>query len=110
MAKKAIPNKVQEQIDKYLEILKQDKLPVKKVFLFGSYAKGTPHKWSDIDLCIITPKFKDSWKASNYLWSKRKIFDINYAIEPHGFTPDDFHDPSNPLADQIKKTGIKIPV
>ena len=29
-------------------------LHVKKIILFGSYAKGTPHQDSDIDLFVVT--------------------------------------------------------
>ena len=32
-------------------------IPVDKVILFGSFAKGTNHKWSDIDIAIIVKKF-----------------------------------------------------
>ncbi|MFH1661557.1 MAG: nucleotidyltransferase domain-containing protein [Candidatus Falkowbacteria bacterium] len=109
MPKKTIPKKVNEQIKKYVQILKDDKLPIKKVFLYGSYAKNKQRKWSDIDLCIISPKFKDSWNATGYLWDKRKIFDINYTIEPIGFNVKDFKEGSS-LIDEIKTTGVEIPV
>lgn len=110
MAKKRIPKKVKKAIELYLQELKKDKLPIKEVILFGSWAKGTSKKWSDIDLCIISPKFKDPWKALEYLWSKRKIFDLSYTIEPLGFSPKDFQDKYNPLIAEIKKTGIKIKI
>ena len=109
MAKKTIPKKVDTQIKKYINILKTDKLPIDKVILYGSYAKGRQRKWSDIDLCIISPKFKDSWNATGYLWDKRKIFDIKYTIEPIGFSVKDFKE-SSALIDEIKTTGIEIPV
>ena len=28
-------------------------LPVDKIVLFGSFAKGTNHKWSDIDIAVV---------------------------------------------------------
>lgn len=108
MAKKRIPKKVEKEIERYLGILKEDSLPINKVFLFGSFARGLQHKWSDIDLCVISPKFKDSFEASQYLWKKRKIFDINYTIEPVGFSMKDFNDKYNSLASEIKKTGIEV--
>ena len=111
MVKRKIPKKAEEQIKKYIEILKEDNLPIKKVILFGSFANGTHHKWSDIDLCIVSPKFKDAWRATSYLWSKRKIFDIRYAIEPVGFSPSDFKDKlGSSLVYEIRQTGIEIPV
>ena len=109
MPKKAISKKVKTQIDKYVDLLKQDNLPIKKVILFGSYAKGTQGEWSDIDLCVISPKFKSSWDALNYLWDKRIIFDTKYTIEPIGFNPKDFNDKYSFLINEIKTTGIEIP-
>ena len=108
MAKRKIPKKVNEQIKKYVDMLKEDQIPITKVILFGSYSRGRQNKWSDIDLCIISPKFKDAWKALEYLWSKREIFDINYTIEPVGFSPKDFQDKYDSLINEIKTTGIEM--
>lgn len=41
MVKKAIPKKVAEEIERYVKVLKEDNLPISRVVLFGSYAKGT---------------------------------------------------------------------
>ena len=30
-----------------------------KVVMYGSYAKGTPNPWSDIDVAVIIPKVND---------------------------------------------------
>lgn len=110
MVRKRIPKKVEREIERYLGILKEDSLPINKVFLLGFFARGSQHKWSDIDLCVISPKFKDSFEASQYFWKKRKIFNINYTIEPVGLSPKDFNDKYNSLASEIKRTGIKVVV
>lgn len=109
MVRKKIPKKVEGKIKEYIEVLQKDKLPIKKVILFGSYAKGTQHKWSDIDLCVISPKFKNSFDALQYL-SLRTIFDMKYTIEPVGFSPKDFKDEYDSLVYEIKNTGVEIPV
>lgn len=31
---------------------------VRRMILFGSRARGTPHKHSDVDLIIVSPKFR----------------------------------------------------
>ncbi len=41
--------------EKYADLATQV-LPVKKVYLFGSYAKGTADSDSDIDLAVIVEK------------------------------------------------------
>lgn len=110
MVKKAIPKKVKKEIEKYVKVLKADNLPISKVILFGSYAKGTQNKWSDIDLCIISPKFKDAFKTMQYLWIRREIKDVNYAIEPVGFSPKDFNNEYDSLIHEIKTTGTQVQV
>lgn len=108
MAKKTISKKIEKKINEYVNELRKDKLPIKEVILFGSFAKGTSHKWSDIDLAVISPKFKDPLKAMQYLWLKR-IGDKGITIEPIGFSPEDFKEKTS-LNHEIKKTGIKIHV
>ena len=108
MVKKTLPKKINKAIDEYLEILKKDKLSIRKAYLFGSYAKGKARWGSDIDICIVSPKFKNFSEAIDYLWEKR-IVNKDVHIEPVGFHPKDFVDES-PLAYEIKRTGIEIKV
>jgi predicted nucleotidyltransferase len=60
-------------------------VPVAEVFLFGSYADGTPHEWSDIDLAIFSPAV-DTWDRRKWLdmcYAASKASD--FAVEPHFF-------------------------
>ena len=84
-------------------------MPVSQVYLFGSYAKNEQREWSDVDVCIISPKFKKI-DVLSYLWQKLRQEDINNLIEPVGFHPDDFKDDESPLIYEIKKTGKEIRV
>jgi len=43
---------VQEELNKLKELI-ISAVPVEQIYLFGSYAYGTPHKDSDLDLFII---------------------------------------------------------
>jgi len=95
------------QVQAYLQALQKEKLPIERVFLFGSQVKGKPHRWSDIDSCIISPKFRNRSQAIEYLWKRRSDFDVERGIEPVGFHPKDFID-EDPLAWEIKTTGIEI--
>jgi len=91
----------------YLEALQKEELPIDRVFLFGSHVKRKAHRWSDIDVCIISPKFRNRSQAIEYLWKRRNDFDVENGIEPVGFHPKDFID-EDPLAWEIKTTGIEI--
>lgn len=106
MSKRKISKKLEQTIREYIELLKKDKMPIQRVVLFGSYAKGKQNSWSDVDLCVVSPAFKDSWQTTQYLWQKLPR-DSKFILEPVGYTPKDFKDESS-LINQIKKTGVKI--
>ena len=44
--------KVQEELEKFKELI-INAIPVEQIYLFGSYAYGTPHKDSDLDLYVV---------------------------------------------------------
>jgi predicted nucleotidyltransferase len=43
---------IQAELDKLTELI-INAIPVEQIFLFGSYAYGTPHKDSDLDLYVV---------------------------------------------------------
>ena len=45
-------SEVQAEIDKLKELI-INAIPVEQIYLFGSYASGTPHKDSDLDLYVV---------------------------------------------------------
>jgi predicted nucleotidyltransferase len=49
--KEAFEERIQIIMDTILENI--DNKCIKKIYLFGSYAYGRPHKDSDIDICIV---------------------------------------------------------
>ena len=106
MVKKRIPKKIREIVRNYTKRLaEKEKIPIEKVIIFGSRAKGKTHKWSDIDVCIVSPRFKDAMKALGFLWQKRKDEEVIAGLEPVGFTKKDFEEGST-FIEEIKKTGI----
>lgn len=109
MVKKTIPKKITKKVNDYISILKKDNLPIDKAVLFGSYAKETQNKASDIDLCIISPRFKNAFEAMQYLYLKRAN-NQTPVISPIGFSPKDFADKYDTLIQEIKQTGIEMPV
>ena len=43
---------IQAELDKLKELI-INAIPVEQIFLFGSYAYGKPHKYSDLDLYVV---------------------------------------------------------
>ena len=91
----------------YAKKLREKNYPFQTIYLFGSYAQNKSHKWSDIDVAVVSDKLKRNKDKNKFLlWDLR--MDVDTRIEPHGFTVKDFQDNSDPMVYEIKKTGIKI--
>jgi len=79
---------------------------IRKAFLYGSFAKGTQHEWSDIDVALVADEFTglpDDHDLFPYIGIKKpyiRIETITY--------PTDYFQQGDPFIDEIKKTGILI--
>lgn len=91
---------------RYIDFLK-GKYDIQKVFLFGSFAKGTNHDDSDIDLAIVLNHITDLIDTQIELMKLRRSIDLR--IEPHPFDLNDFNR-TNPVVNEILKYGININV
>jgi len=100
-------NQIKKIVGKYGRTLKKAGYQFSALYLFGSYAKGKAHRWSDIDVAIVTNRLKANRDENSLLlWKMRR--DVDTRIEPHGFTVKEFANPADPLAHEIKKTGIRV--
>lgn len=106
MSKAEIKN-VKKAVRAYAKILREKRFPFVAVYLYGSYAKGTAGKWSDIDVAVLSDSFgKNMNKSEETLW--RFSVGADSRIEPIGITPADFKKGKSFMVSEIKKTGIKI--
>jgi uncharacterized protein len=91
------------KIQQYRFLLKEY-LDVDKVYLFGSYAKETNIKDSDIDVAIVVNSIKgDYFSITPLIWKLRRQIDDR--IEPILFEKN--NDKSGFL-EEIQKNGIEI--
>ena len=75
-----------------------------KVMLYGSYAKGSPHAWSDIDVAVIVPKISnDQWLAQS-AELVHESHQMNSLIEP--VLMEDNED--SILYSDVMRTGIAV--
>jgi len=94
-------------VESYKKKLKKAKIPLTAVYIFGSAAKGSMHKGSDIDVCIVSPLFgKNRQEERLYLMKLQK--GITDLIEPHPFSPEDFIDKYNLLGKEIRRYGLML--
>jgi len=91
---------------KYAELVKASNLPIQidKAYLFGSFARGTPHKDSDIDIAFVV----SNWTGGYFdtivpIWGLREKVDIR--IEPHIIDPNEDY---SYFLREVQRTGIEL--
>lgn len=101
--REVIINKVKTYQD-----LVQNSLPIKidQYWLFGSYAKGTPRKHSDIDVALVVEHLDDNYdffETEPLLW--KLSYQVDDRIEPVLIARDADY---TGFLDEIQRTGILI--
>jgi predicted nucleotidyltransferase len=93
---------LKEKIDSFILDLLESGIQVRRVVLFGSYSKGNPNDFSDIDLAIWADQFEgyalsDIEKYLPYLRNHHRI-----SVRPYktGMTIED-----DPFLEEILHTG-----
>jgi predicted nucleotidyltransferase len=101
-----IPAKIKAITERYISLLRENNISVENAYLFGSYAKGKNHKWSDIDIAIISNSFEGS-RIKDKDKIRKLTLSVSSSLEILPFNPRDFSF-ENPLAKEIIETGIKL--
>lgn len=65
-------------------------IPIKKMILFGSQARGNIHKWSDVDLIIVSDKFRNK-KPYKRIRGFYDYWNINKPVDFLCYTPEEFN-------------------
>jgi predicted nucleotidyltransferase len=101
-----IPNEIISAVKKFKEDIKTD-LSVKKVFVFGSYAKGIFNEDSDIDVCIIAENVENNFLAELKIAPKVLYSDVR--IEPVVFSEEEFLEvDSFGVLREVKENGVEV--
>ena len=74
-------------------------------FLYGSYALGTAHEHSDIDIALVSDDF--THRSADWVKLRPVFRSMDSRIEHVRYRPKDFRD-ENPLVWEIKTTGISL--
>ena len=94
------------KVGQFKQLVIDSKFPmqIENVYLFGSYAKGTPREHSDIDVAFVVKRFKGNFfKVIPLLWKLRRQIDLR--IEPHVIARNTDY---AGMIDEIERTGILI--
>jgi predicted nucleotidyltransferase len=100
-----IADAVIESLQRFLAAVRKVRR-VEAAYLYGSQAKGTATRWSDIDVAVISPDFTGDLFQERLLLM-RLAAQVDDRIEPYPFRPADF-DPTAPLVNEIRRTGVRV--
>ncbi len=101
-----IDNEIKQNIIRFVKKIRESDINIQKVYLFGSFAKGTNDEWSDIDIAVISADFSGN-RFDDSIKLRMIASDIDKRIEAIPFTPGDFSI-NDPLAWEIASTGVMI--
>jgi predicted nucleotidyltransferase len=101
-----VPEEIIASVSQFLSKVSSE-IPVKKAVLFGSFAKGTYDKESDIDLAVFSDYFEtvSRVEGTTYLLIQAQEFEPD--LEPVAFTAKEYDDRLG-IVDEIRKTGIDM--
>ena len=96
-----------EIVRNYARSIEARGVDLRSVILFGSFAKGTQHEWSDIDVALVADEFTgfyfDDAKLFPYLGNKEPYVRIEAKTYPTNYFLQ-----GDPFIEEINKTGIKV--
>ncbi|MCD6220221.1 nucleotidyltransferase domain-containing protein [Candidatus Calescamantes bacterium] len=99
-------DKIIQELKDLIATLEKAGILIKRAYLFGSYARGTPKKWSDIDLLLVSDNF-----SGIRFYDIEKLIPLtrrfNSLIELHPFKTEDFN-LKDLFIKEITETGIRI--
>lgn len=101
-----IPAQIIELVKKFVDEASKDNINISEAILFGSYAKGTYHDLSDIDIAVVSNDFDGvSFYDSQKLQDAMLRTSID--IETHPYRPEQFKT-DNPFVNEILKYGYRV--
>jgi len=100
-------NAVIKTVRNYAKEINKSGVNLRKVILYGSFAKGTQHEWSDIDVVLVADDFTGVGILDTPRFSRINLQTPYMNIEPRTY-PTDYFIESDPFIEEIKKTGIEI--
>jgi predicted nucleotidyltransferase len=96
-----------EIVRNYASDIESHGVNLRKVILYGSFAKGTQHKWSDIDVVLVADEFCGFYPFDKKMFPYVGIKKPYIRIEARTY-PTEYFEQGDPFINEIRKTGINI--
>lgn len=101
-------SEVKRIVKEYKDELERHNIRITKIILYGSYAKGTPKPYSDIDLVVISPDLARFPPLKRQELLAELTMDIDAPLEIIGYTPEELKRSRHTIFGQIIHQTGKI--
>ncbi len=98
-----------ERVKNFASEVMQSGVKLNRVILYGSYANGKPHTWSDIDVALVADEFTGHGFDDTAYFARINNKKPYLLIEAKTF-PTAYFKNGDPFIDEIKRTGIAIEI
>lgn len=100
---------IKNQLEQYARNLRKQNIPVQKMFLYGSWAKGKQNQWSDIDVAVVSKQFGQD-RIDEMVTLRMVALPINPAISPFPMRMEDLDDRFDTVANAVRRDGQEVAV
>lgn len=108
-----VDEKVLDAVNFFGAVVRQNRIPIRDIVLFGSSALGPASPNSDIDIAIISNDFSGKDIFERALLTKdaeiQTVRKFKVALDVLTLTPEEYRDPASLIAGTIRK-GISVSV
>ena len=98
-----------ERVKGFALEIKRSGVHLTKVILYGSYASGKPHRWSDIDVALVADEFTGNGFDDSAYFARINNKKPYLLIDAKTF-PADYFKKGDPFIEEIERTGVEIKV
>ena len=100
---------IKQSVKKYLRELLRLGIPVRFGVIFGSHTRGDIHKWSDIDLLVVSKLYDKSYSRDDiiFLWKTAARTDNRIEPIPVGMNRWEQDDEST-IIEVARREGVRI--
>jgi len=98
-------DEARESAKRFKSALQATGIPFSRLYLFGSYAKGSPRRWSDIDIAVVSGDFGHDYSQESVLIN-RVADKIDPLIEAHPLSETELSDHWSTFAREVQTGEI----
>jgi uncharacterized protein len=96
------------KVKRFAKEIRRSGVPLERIVLYGSFASGAQHRWSDIDVALVSDSFRGVAFYDIDLFATIHIRKPFCAIHPRTYNTKDFIPAKDPFVEEILRTGIEI--